>query len=243
MTMDIKNSNEKLILALDGMDKSEAFRLIKDLPDLRWGKVGLELFVSAGPEVIFALRDMGVRVFLDLKFHDIPMTMSRACWQVARSGAELITVHACAGIKALTLANQSAVEGAAEAGLPAPTLLAVTVLTSWSSKQFASELVIDQPLEKRVELLADLAFQSGIGGCVCSPLEVKALRKVFAPPFQFITPGIRSAGSSFDDQLRVMSPKEALLAGANRIVVGRPITQSSDPALAFQGICRELDNS
>ncbi len=239
----LNDSTEKLILALDGMDTTQALGLIKKLPNLRWVKVGLELFISAGPEVILVLRDAGLRVFLDLKFHDIPITMAAACKQAARLGAELITVHACAGINALKQANVAAFEGALEKGLPGPTLLAVTVLTSWDAKRFAGELLINQPLEKRVELLANLAQEAGLRGCVCSPLEVKALRNLIPKPFEFVTPGIRPKGFSLGDQLRVMSPIEAFNAGATRIVIGRPITRSNDPVGAFEGICRQLENA
>ena len=142
----MNNPSDKLILALDGMDKSEVFCLINQLPDLKWVKVGLELFVSAGPEVVTFLKEKGVKVFLDLKFHDIPKTMSGACRQAAKTGAELISVHACAGIDALKEANASAIQGASEMGFPKPTLLAVTVLTSWESERFANELLITQPL-------------------------------------------------------------------------------------------------
>ena len=132
-----KKSADRLIVALDGMNQFEVFHLVDQLPNLKWVKVGLELFVNAGPEVVTSLRDRGVRVFLDLKFHDIPITMSGACRQAARTGAELITVHACAGIHALKEANIAAFQGAEEAGFPAPTLLGVTVLTSWNSKRLS----------------------------------------------------------------------------------------------------------
>ncbi len=238
----ILNPADKLILALDGMDKSEVFKLINKLQDLRWAKVGLELFVSAGPEVIYTLREKGIKVFLDLKFHDIPNTMSRACLQAGRTGSDLISVHACAGIKALKDANSAAAQGAAEIGCPAPTLLAVTVLTSWDQKRFSDELGFNQTIEKRVELLANLALKAGIGGCVCSPLELKTVKRLFSKTFELITPGIRPGNLALDDQSRVMSPSNALKAGATRLVVGRPITKSSDPIGAFQRICRELEN-
>ena len=200
--MPTKKTADKLILALDGMDKSETLRLVGKIPDLCWVKVGLELFISEGPDIIFALKDLGLKVFLDLKLHDIPNTMAGACRQAARSGAELLTVHSCAGLNALVQANESAQDGAAQVGLPPPTLLAVTILTSWDYRNFSSQLMIDQPIEKRVLLLADLAVKAGLGGCVCSPLELKSLRKLFLLPFELVTPGIRPKGSSLKDQLR-----------------------------------------
>jgi len=167
---------EALILALDRSDAASALALAAAIPGLRWVKVGLELFSAAGPQVVAQLRDRGLRVFLDLKFHDIPATMAGACRSAARLGAELITVHGCAGSEALAAAQAGAQEGAQAAGLGAPTLLAVTVLTSWNPQRFARELAIDDTIEDYVPRLARLAASAGIGGCVCSPLEVAALR-------------------------------------------------------------------
>ncbi len=231
--------HEKLILALDGMNKSEVVALISKLPELVWVKVGLELFTSEGPDFIKYLRDNGKKIFLDLKFHDIPVTMSKACFQAARTGAELISVHACAGSKSLKLANQSAQEGADKSNFSPPILLAITVLTSWDRKSFTKDLLIEEEITNRVEHLADLAFKSGIGGCVCSPLEVKLLRAKYPESFELVTPGIRLKGSSLNDQSRVMTPSEALQAGANKLVIGRVVTKSDDPILAFKNICKD----
>jgi orotidine-5'-phosphate decarboxylase len=180
-------------------------------------------------------------VFLDLKFHDIPATMAGACRSAARLGAELITVHACAGSEALRAAQVAAHESAAAAGLPDPTLLAVTVLTSWDPARFAAELSIDEPMEAYVPRLAELAAAAGIGGCVCSPLEVAALRAAHPEPFALVTPGIRPAGAALGDQQRVLTPAQALAAGASQLVIGRPITAAPDPAAAFAACCRELE--
>ena len=231
---------ERLIVALDGMGAEQALALAAALPQLRWVKVGLELFVAAGPPVVQRLRQQGLRVFLDLKFHDIPATMAGACRSAASLGAELITVHACAGAEALAAAQAAAVEGAAAAGLPAPTLLAVTVLTSWEQGRFAQQLAIAEPLEHYVPRLAQLAAQAGIGGCVCSPLEVEQLRRAHPKPFQLVTPGIRPAGAPLGDQQRVLTPAQALAAGASQLVIGRPITAAPDPAAAFAACCAEL---
>jgi len=231
---------ERLIVALDGMGAEQALALAAGLPQLRWVKVGLELFVAAGPPVVQRLRQQGLRVFLDLKFHDIPATMAGACRSAAGLGAELITVHACAGAEALAAAQAAAVEGAAAAGLPAPTLLAVTVLTSWEQRRFAQQLAIAEPLEHYVSRLAQLAAQAGIGGCVCSPLEVEQLRRAHPQPFQLVTPGIRPAGAPLGDQQRVLTPAQALAAGASQLVIGRPITAAPDPAAAFAACCAEL---
>ena len=229
---------DRLILALDRPDLAPG--LVEAIPDLRWVKVGLELFVAAGPVVVQQLRDQGKRVFLDLKFHDIPATMAGACRSAARLGAELITVHACAGSEALQAAQAAATEGAAAAGLPAPTLLAVTVLTSWDAERFRSELAIDQPLDAYVARLARIAAGAGIGGVVCSPLEVAALRAAHPLPFVLVTPGIRPAGAVRGDQQRVMTPAEAIAAGSSQLVIGRPIRAAADPAAAFAACCAEL---
>jgi len=238
--IDLFKPEEKLILALDRMSEFEMVSLLEKIPDVVWVKVGLELFTLLGPEVILKLRHFGKKVFLDLKFHDIPSTMGRACYQAAKTGAELITVHACAGKKALQESNQLAIEGAKDAGLHSPTLLAVTVLTSWESKKLEDELGIRQSLTDRVNLLGELASSAGIGGCICSPLEVNRLRQKFPEPFQLITPGIRSSGVGLDDQKRVLTPLEALKAGSSKLVIGREVTQSDDPANAFNQICSQL---
>ncbi len=232
---------DRIIVALDGMAPTQALDFARAVPELRWVKVGLELFVAAGPAVVQQLRDQGQRVFLDLKFHDIPATMAGACRSAARLGAELITVHACAGSEALVAAQAAAVESAAAAGLPAPTLLAVTVLTSWEAARFAVELAITEPVADYVPRLAKLAAAAGIGGCVCSPLEVAALRAAHPEPFALVTPGIRPAGAAQGDQQRVLTPAQALAAGSSQLVIGRPITAASDPAAAFAACCRELE--
>jgi orotidine-5'-phosphate decarboxylase len=231
---------DRIIVALDGMNADQALAFAGQIPDLRWVKVGLELFTAAGPQVVDQLRDQGKRVFLDLKFHDIPATMAGACRSAAGLGAELITVHACAGSEALAAAQEAASEAAAAAGLSLPTLLAVTVLTSWEQQRFARELAIAEPVEDYVPRLAHLAAAAGIGGCVCSPLEVAALRAAYPQPFALVTPGIRPSGSPSGDQARVMTPAQAMAAGASRLVIGRPITAASDPVAAFEACCAQL---
>ena len=231
---------DRIIVALDGMAPEQAIAFARAVPELRWVKVGLELFVAGGPAVVQQLRDQGQRVFLDLKFHDIPATMAGACRSAARLGAELMTVHACAGSEALAAAQAAAVESAAEACLPQPTLLAVTVLTSWDPARFAGELAIAEPVSTYVPRLAQLAAAAGIGGCVCSPLEVAALRASYPEPFALVTPGIRPAGAARGDQRRVMTPAEAITAGSSQLVIGRPITAAPDPAAAFASCCAEL---
>ena len=234
------NPADQIIVALDGMAPDQALAFSVQVEGLRWVKVGLELFVQAGPEVVAQLREQDLRVFLDLKFHDIPATMAGACRRAAALGAELITVHACAGSEALQAAQAAAVEGAQSAGLATPTLLAVTVLTSWEEQRLQRELAISQGIAERVPALAQLSATAGIGGCVCSPLEAAALRAQHPEPFALVTPGIRPKGAALGDQARVMGPAEAISAGASQLVVGRPVTCANDPSAAFTACCREL---
>ena len=233
-------SAERIIVALDGMAPDQALAFSARVQGLRWVKVGLELFVQAGPDVVMQLRDQDLRVFLDLKFHDIPTTMAGACLRVAALGAELITVHACAGSEALQAAQAAAVEGAQSTGQRVPTLLAVTVLTSWEEQRLQRELAIEQGIADRVLQLAQLAATAGVGGCVCSPLEVASLRAQHRRPFALVTPGIRPQGIAVGDQVRVMTPSDAIAAGASQLVIGRPITQSEDPTGAFARCCAGL---
>ena len=231
---------ERIIVALDGMAPEQALAFSRGVEGLRWVKVGLELFVQAGPDVVAQLREQGLRVFLDLKFHDIPATMAGACRRAAGLGAELITVHACAGSEALRAAQAAASEGAQAAGLASPTLLAVTVLTSWEEQRLQRELALSQTIAERVPSLAQLAASAGIGGCVCSPLEAASLRSQHPEPFALVTPGIRPKGSAVGDQARVLGPAEAIAAGASQLVIGRPITKAKDPSAAFAACSAEL---
>ena len=236
----IDNPSEKIIIALDGMDKKNVLNLIKKIPEITWVKVGLELFVSEGPDVLSILRDKGKKIFLDLKFHDIPTTVARACYVASQTGAEFISLHTCAGIKALKMANEAAHEGAAKVNLRPPKLLGITVLTSWTRESFASDLLINESIDKRVTHLAEIASKSGLGGCVCSPREVQSLRKVYPETFELVTPGIRSLGSDINDQSRISDASEAIKMGASKLVIGRAITQSNDPAHMFKSFCDKV---
>ena len=237
----IDNPSEKIIIALDGMDKNNVCNLIEKIPELIWVKVGLELFVSEGPEVLSILKDKGKKIFLDLKFHDIPTTVARVCFAASQTGAEFISLHTCSGIKALKLANESAQEGAAKVNLMPPKLLGITILTSWTSESFASDLLINQSIDNRVRHLAEIASKSGLGGCVCSPREVQFLRQFYPEAFELVTPGIRSLGSDINDQSRVSDASEAIKSGASKLVIGRAITKSNDPANMFKSFCDKVD--
>lgn len=234
--------SDRIIVALDGMDEKRALAMVDSIADLSWVKVGLELFSVTGPAIISRLRERGLRVFLDLKFHDIPATMAGACRSAASLGAEILTVHACAGDTALRQALAGAAAGAEQAGsdLP-PMLLGVTVLTSWSEQRLREELLVGLPLADYVLHLADLAAEAGVAGCVCSPLELPVLRARHREPFVLVTPGIRPEGAEIGDQARVLSPAAAVRAGASLLVIGRPVTAAADPGLAFARCCAELE--
>tara|TARA_Y100001968_G_scaffold326420_1_gene369439 strand:+ start:928 stop:1653 length:726 start_codon:yes stop_codon:yes gene_type:complete len=234
------NPSEKIIIALDGMDRNSVFNLLKKIPEVIWVKVGLELFVSEGPEILSILRDKQKKIFLDLKFHDIPTTVARACLAASQTGVEYISLHSCAGIKALKMANEAVHEGAAKVNLIPPKLLGITILTSWTQESIFSDLLIDQSIDQRVKHLAEITSNSGLGGCVCSPREVQFLREIYPDSFDLITPGIRSQGAEINDQSRVSDATEALKLGASKLVIGRSITQSNDPALVFKSFCEKI---
>ena len=236
----IDNPSEKIIIALDGMDKQNVLNLIENIPEITWVKVGLELFVSEGPDVLSILRDKGKKIFLDLKFHDIPTTVAKACFAASQTGAEYISLHTCAGIKALKMAKEASNEGAAKVNLMPPRLLGITILTSWTQESFVGDLLIDQSIDQRVKHLAGVASNAGLGGCVCSPREVQFLREIYPETFELVTPGIRSLGSDLNDQSRVADASEALKMGATKLVIGRAITQSSDPAYMFKSFCDKV---
>ena len=239
----MKNKNhpsEKIIIALDGMDKNNVFKLLEKIPEIIWVKVGLELFVNEGPDVLSILKDKGKKIFLDLKFHDIPSTVAKACFAASQTGAEFISLHTCAGMKALKMAMEAANEGAAKVNLMPPKLLGITILTSWTQESFVGDLLIDQSIDQRVKHLAKIASNSGLGGCVCSPREVQSLRQVYPEPFELVTPGIRSLGSDVNDQSRVSDASEAIKMGASKLVIGRAITQSNDPAYMFKRFCDKV---
>jgi len=230
---------ERLILALDGCDGDEAMALVEGIPGLCWVKVGLELFIRSGPGIVGQLRSRGLQVFLDLKLHDIPATMAGACRRAAVLGAGLLTVHASAGMEAMAMAQHAATESATVAGLPPPLLLAVTVLTSWRPQPFRQQLAVADPLSDHVEHLARLAAQAGLRGCVCAPRDAARIHRQ-QPTMALATPGIRLRPIQGDDQARTMTPTEAMATGATWLVVGRPVTRSADPGLAFAQLCQQV---
>ena len=237
--MEFLEPQDKIILAIDGLNISDAITLLKGCPNLRWVKVGLELFMKEGPEVINIFKDMGKKIFLDLKFHDIPNTMKSACYEVSKYGVDMISLHSLAGSRALKSSKEASVEGARELNIKPPTIIGVTVLTSLSRVEFQTDLNIHEPIEEYVFKLARVCYDSGLDGCVCSPWEVRKLRRFFPNAFKLVTPGIRLENTK-DDQNRVMTPIDALTNGANQLVIGRSITKSKDPQKIFSEICKSI---
>ena len=234
------NPEEKIILAIDGLDMSGAKVLLDKCPNIKWIKVGLELFTREGPSVVKTFKDLNKKVFLDLKFHDIPNTMSAACFEVSKLGVDIISVHASAGSRALAISKNASVKGAKLANLKPPKIVGITILTSFSTKEFQTDLDRKNSIEENVVRLAKLSFDSGLDGCVCSPWEAKILRSIYKNNFELITPGIRTNIQKKDDQNRIMTPFEAISNGASKLVIGRAITKAKDPNKAFLDICESI---
>lgn len=221
----VKTPGPHVIVALDFASPQQALAFVAGLePASCRLKVGKELFTRSGPDLVRQLVQAGFDVFLDLKFHDIPNTVARACEAAAELGVWMMNVHAAGGLKMMQAARQALdkVDGTR------PLLLAVTVLTSMNDEDLAA-IGIAVPAETQVLRLARLAQQAGLDGVVCSPKEAALLRRELGPDFLLITPGVRPAGSATDDQRRIMTPIDALRAGSDYLVIGRPVTQSQDP--------------
>lgn len=231
---------DRLIVPLDVSTTADAIAWLDRLPQVTFWKVGLELFVGAGAEILQILKQRQKRVFLDLKFHDIPNTMAGACRSAGMYGVELVTVHAAAGKEALQAAQSAAIAGATAAGQLPPQLIAITVLTSLTARSLAFELKVPLELPDYALQMALLAQESGLPGAVCSPQEVAQLRQVCGDQFLLVCPGVRPDWAETGDQRRSLTPAAALKAGATYLVIGRPITTAADPVAAFQRICDEL---
>ena len=231
---------DRIIVPLDVPTEAQAIALVEQLPQVTFWKVGLELFVSSGPEIIRSLKNRQKRVFLDLKFHDIPNTISGAIRQASAYGVDLITIHATAGRLALQAASMAAVEGSKKAGCPSPKLIAITLLTSLTSRDLAFDLKIPIELAEYALQMALLAQESGLNGAVCSPQEVSQLRSVCGDDFLLVCPGVRPTWAQANDQKRSMTPSDAIKVGADYLVIGRPITAAPDPVAAWEKVCEEL---
>ena len=226
---------ERIIVPLDVSTIEDAITLVEKLPEVRFWKVGLELFVSSGPEILRLLKERNKRIFLDLKFHDISNTVAGACRAATKYGVDLITVHATAGRRALAAAVEAV--GTKDSR---PKLLAITLLTSLNSRDLAFDLKISLELPEYALQMALLAKESGIDGAVCSPQEASQLREVCGDDFLLICPGVRPTWAEKGDQKRCMTPTQAIKAGANFLVIGRPITAAKEPVEALKKVCAEL---
>jgi orotidine-5'-phosphate decarboxylase len=223
----------KIIVALDVPSANEAINLCDRLPQVSFLKVGLELFIADGSTILRELKARNKKIFLDLKLHDIPNTVASACRVATKYGADFLTIHASGG-KAMMQAAQAEVQGSSTQ------LLAVSLLTSISAPELASDLKVSLEVSEYVSYMVLSAQASGLTGAVCSPHEVAKLRSLLGDDFCFVTPGVRPLGDAVGDQSRVMTPKDAITAGANYLVIGRPITAAPDPVLAWEKICQEL---
>jgi len=233
--MEAMQADPKIIVALDYDTARETYTLVDQLkPTMCRLKIGKQLFTREGPDLVRQLITKGYDVFLDLKFHDIPNTVAKACAAAAELGVWMVNVHAQGGPAMMQAASEAIANSVHK-----PLLIGVTILTSMSHDDLRA-IGLQGSAEENVMRLAKLAQDSGLDGVVCSPMEVLALRDRLNPNFKLVTPGIRPAGSSKDDQKRVMTPKTALAAGSNYIVIGRPITQAKHPLAALQSILNEI---
>lgn len=227
-----------LILVLDAQSPRDVIPALRPLQGtVRWVKVGLEMFTACGPDCVREIAGLGFEVFLDLKLHDIPNTVAKAVESVSRLPIGMLTLHTSGGREMMQWAVKAQQQHA-----PHLLLLGVTVLTSTSAQGLAETGVPDSP-EKQVVRLGQLAVDAGLRGLVCSPLEIAPLRAVLPPGVALVTPGIRPRDAQAEDQTRVMTPGEAARAGANFLVVGRPIFKAPDPVAAARGILTEISHA
>lgn len=232
--------SDKIFCALDTPSLKLALGLVDSLKGSVGGiKLGLEFFSSQGPEGVKKIVAAGIPVFLDLKLHDIPNTVAKTITQLVPLAPRMMTIHAQGGLGMMKAAADATIEAAESAGVEKPLLLAVTVLTSLNDDDLSS-LGIDAGSADQVIRLAELALKAGLKGVVCSPVEIGVLRNNFGSDLTLVVPGIRPAGIKTGDQKRVMTPREAITAGADFLVIGRPITSADDPATAAAAIAASL---
>jgi orotidine-5'-phosphate decarboxylase len=229
-----------IIAALDVPNADAALKLAREIaPAVGALKIGSELFTASGPDIVRRIRDTGAAVFLDLKFHDIPNTVAKSVASAMRLDVQMLTIHTGGGSEMMRAAEQSAQQTAAQSSRNAPLVLGVTVLTSMDGNALA-EIGCETNVGNQVERLAALAVKAGLRGLVCSPLEIAGLRQVLPVHVQLVTPGIRTGAEKADDQKRTLSPREAMAAGANWLVIGRPIYAAENPRAAAEAILKSL---
>ena len=230
---------DRVIVALD-CPKDEALELGRKLAGkAKWVKVGMTLYYACGPTIVKEFKDLGFKVFVDLKLHDIPFQIEGAAYSAALSGADMLTMHTLGGSDMLESGQRGAEKAAAELGCDTAATLGITVLTSMNDENLA-QIGIERAAAEQVKLLAGVAKASGISGIVCSPQEASEMRALLGPEAYIVTPGVRPAGSAAGDQSRIATPKQAFENGSSHIVVGRPITKAEDPVAAFDAIAEEL---
>lgn len=234
--------NEKIIVALDVETADEARKIIDEIgAEVGAFKIGLQLFTAAGASFVREIVDKNIKLFLDVKFHDIPNTVAKASVEVARLGVWMFNVHALGGTEMMRRTVENVREVCAKENLVQPKIIGVTVLTS-ASRETLHEVGIEQEIDSQVLNLARLTAKCGLDGVVASPLEVDAIRRnVEKKDFLIVTPGIRPGFATNDDQKRVMTPKRALSQGADYLVIGRPITQDNDKLSAVRKILEEIE--
>lgn len=229
---------ERIIVALD-TDAHTALALARTLQGkVEWLKVGMTLYYAEGPEIVTRLRDMGFKIFVDLKLHDIPHQVEGAAREISRLGASMFTVHAAGGREMMQAAVRGACESSRECGIDTPDVIAVTVLTSIDDATLA-EIGVESSSAGQVERLAMLARDAGVQGVVCSPLEAARMRELLGLEALVVTPGVRPAGTDAGDQSRIATPRAAVEAGASHLVIGRPITAAEEPGAAVERIIEE----
>ncbi len=232
-------ARDRIMVALD-VDRERALELGRALAGrARWVKIGMTLYYAEGPSIVRAFKEQGYRVFLDLKFHDIPHQVRGAARSAALTGADLLTVHGLGARAMLEAAVSGAADAADELGAPRAQVIAITVLTSMDAAAM-SEIGLTAPIADEAARLASLARQAGTDGIVCSPQEAQAMRALLGPDALIVTPGVRPAGAARGDQSRVATPAQAIASGASHLVIGRPITGAPDPQAAFEEIVSEL---
>ncbi len=236
-------SNDKLIVALDFDDLHSANQTVSQLGNLvTWFKIGGQLFTTTGPTSVETFLNLGNKVFLDLKFHDIPNTVAGAVTAAAQTGASMINMHASGGFEMMRAASEAAAAQACALEIPRPMLLGVTVLTSIDEPSFQRDFNTERKLGDQVAYLAELTQKAGLDGVVASPLEIELVRRVCGERFLIVTPGVRPRWAAAGDQRRIRTPAEAIEAGADYIVVGRPITGADNPREAAENVLQEIQN-
>lgn len=237
----MSNVKDKIVVALDTADYNQACSWVKELADyVGYFKVGKELFISFGPKIIEMIKNEGGRVFLDLKLHDIPTTVAKSSAVITSFGVDIFNVHASGGYEMMKRTVDAVREEADKRNMDVPTMLAVTVLTSLNDAVLKDELKWINNAKDQVVNLAALTKKAGMDGVVCSPQEIEIIKDKVGADFEVLTPGIRPAWSQTNDQKRIMTPAEALKAGADYLVIGRPITQAKNPIEAAQMILSEM---